>query len=51
MPENIIRMESREIDKIIKLQSLNRKKKQHGRGRYRRGDFIEGTVSEVNDWN
>jgi hypothetical protein len=26
MPENIIRKESREIDRIIKLQSLNRKR-------------------------
>jgi len=51
MPENIIRMESREIDRIFKLQSLNRKKKKHGRRRYRWGDYIEGTVSEVYHWN
>lgn len=25
MPENIVRMESREIDKVIKLQSLSRR--------------------------
>jgi hypothetical protein len=51
MPENIVRVESREIGKVIKLESLNRKKKQHGRRRYRWGDYIEGAVSEVYDWN
>ena len=49
MPEDIVRMENREIDKIMKLQSLNRKKKQHGRRRYRWGYYMEGKVSDVYD--